>query len=73
MTLGMVPFTWVFMSGTNSKLFFRAEGTGEIGKDGEGEVRGLVSKWSALNYVRSLFPFAGAVMGLIGSFELVVF
>ncbi|KAI4127297.1 MAG: hypothetical protein LQ338_003257, partial [Usnochroma carphineum] len=64
MTIGMLPFTWVFMTTTNNALF-RVQRQGE--KSGKlGEVEALVRRWRGLHFVRCLFPLGGAVLGLLG-------
>ena len=77
LTLGMIPFTWVFMAPTNGRLFEaqRRGLAGVEGKEGggEGAVRGLVGRWRRLHFVRALFPLAGAVVGLGAAFGVLVF
>jgi noranthrone monooxygenase len=72
LTMGIVPYTWVFMSWLNSALFDAEEQSA----DGKSSVRsqdaeGMIAKWSTLHGVRSLFPLAGAVVGLTGMLHLV--
>lgn len=64
LTLGMVPFTFIFMFPTNNALLRVAAGVGAMG--GEGAVRELLVKWKDLNLMRSLFPLAGAALGFWG-------
>jgi len=59
-TLGMVPFTVVAMSSTNSALFdLLAKASPDLGS-----VKELVSTWSWLHFVRCMFPFIGAILGV---------
>lgn len=69
-----MPFTWTVMAGTNDRLF-RARAKGVEGKleGGMEEVRGVVRRWNRLHVVRSLFPLVGAVVGLLGTWRVVVF
>lgn len=77
-TVLMVPFTWVFMIGTNNELFrleaaaaaaaARSERVMEIG-DGAG-VRALVALWARWHLARSVFPLAGAVVGAVAVVRL---
>ncbi|CAN8101324.1 unnamed protein product [Discula destructiva] len=64
LTLAIVPFTLMFMAPTNQKLFDVAAGTAGVVK--EGSVEELLVRWKGLNLVRSLWPLAGAVVGLWG-------
>lgn len=63
LTLGIVPFTVIFMDPTNQALLKVAAGAGVIG---EGALSDLLLKWKGLNLVRSIFPLAGAVLGFWG-------
>ena len=72
-TVAMVPFTWIFMVPTNDKLFgleiaFRAAQSAAAPAASLGEVRELIVKWSWLHVTRSVFPLAGAVLGLLVTF-----
>lgn len=62
LSLGIMPYTIVFMSPTNNALLGVAGGATQT--LGESAVRELVSKWKDLNLVRSVFPLVGAVIGL---------
>jgi ABC-type glycerol-3-phosphate transport system permease component len=66
MTVTMIPFTWVIMVPTNNMLFgLEAEAKGAVGVFSSlDEATGLVKKWSQLHLVRSMFPLAGAIIGL---------
>lgn len=61
LTAGMVPFTWIFMAGTNRRLL---EPQGEEVRCEE--VEALMRRWKDLNLVRAGFPLAGAVVGGLG-------
>jgi hypothetical protein len=62
LTVGIVPWTILAMSGTNERLIAVAEGKG---KEDEGEVGVLLGRWTALNGVRSLFPLLGSVVAVM--------
>ncbi|GKT41836.1 monooxygenase hypC [Colletotrichum spaethianum] len=59
--LAIVPFTLIFMSPTNSALMAGAQGVKTLGSS---ETTELLTRWRALNFVRSLFSLAGAGVGL---------
>lgn len=63
-TLSIVPYTLVAMLPTNNELA-RLERKGRAGEkvDPE-EARGLARRWTWLHLVRSLFPLAGALLGV---------
>lgn len=65
LTVGIVPFTVFFMDDTNQALLGVAAGGAGLSSEA---VRELLNKWRVLNLVRSLFPLAGALLGL---YELV--
>lgn len=66
LTVGIIPFTAFFMDNTNQALLgVAAGGAGTLSSEA---VRELLVKWRVLNLVRSLFPLAGALLGL---YELV--
>lgn len=68
-TVVMLPFTWIVMAPTNNTLF-RLEGESKVAAvTSLGEAQELVSKWRLLHFVRSLFPLAGALLGLTGTFQ----
>lgn len=64
-TLGIIPFTRIFMLPTNKRIFEMKEMTNadcsEVGEPGE--LRELMEKWYRLQFTRSLFPLAGAIIG----------
>ncbi|KAF1957833.1 DUF1772-domain-containing protein [Byssothecium circinans] len=64
-TVGIVPFTFIFMSPTNNTLFRLSEtsaGTGDSLKN----VRQILIKWTWMHVARALFPLYGAVTSLVG-------
>ncbi|KAF3762269.1 DUF1772-domain-containing protein [Cryphonectria parasitica EP155] len=63
LTVGIVPFTLVFMDATNQVLLEVASGAATVGSEA---LEGLLLRWKDLNLVRSFFPLAGAVVGLWG-------
>lgn len=64
-TIGMVPFTWLAMVPTNNALFRLDDAAGSKADSVDMEqVKVLLTRWSRLHLVRSLFPLAGAVLGL---------
>ncbi|KAI2787401.1 hypothetical protein POX_f07765 [Penicillium oxalicum] len=64
MTLGIVPFTFAAMAGTNNSLQRQAQSAVETSQT---ETMGLLERWSTLNLIRGCFPLAGAVLGLMAS------
>lgn len=62
-TIGIVPFTGIFMAPTNQALLQAAEGASSLGSEA---VSQLLHKWKDLNLIRSLFPLAGAALGFYG-------
>ncbi|KAI4159434.1 MAG: hypothetical protein LQ342_006604 [Letrouitia transgressa] len=64
-TLGVMPFTFIFMIPRNNELF-RLESASKIDPSVKGiiEARELVVKWSWLHFTRSLLPLTGAIIGL---------
>lgn len=71
-TVGMVPYTWIVMSGTNNALSRAVEGSKNASEENWAEAAKLVRAWGQLNAVRALFPLTGAVLGLMGACKLVV-
>ncbi len=65
-TMIMVPFTLIFMVPTNNTLFRLQAESKAAPVASLGEAQELVTKWSRLHVVRSLFPLAGAILGLMG-------
>jgi hypothetical protein len=66
LTLAIVPFTLIFMNGTNLALLQIAGGCAMAEGVDDESVRALISKWAGLNLIRSLLPLAGGVVGLWG-------
>lgn len=64
LTLAIGPFTVMFMDPTNRALLEIAGGT--AGVLGEAAVEELLLRWKGLNLIRSVWPLAGAVVGLWG-------
>lgn len=60
MTVGIAPFTWVFMLSTNNEL--ARMDTKNLGKNDLPRVRGLVIKWTWFHLMRSFMPLFGAVL-----------
>ncbi|KAI0439707.1 hypothetical protein F4803DRAFT_553772 [Xylaria telfairii] len=65
-TAMMIPFTWVVMMPTNDKLLaLEAEAkAGHLTASLE-HVRALVAGWNSMHMLRSCFPLAGALIGLL--------
>lgn len=63
-TLSIIPFTLVAMMPTNHALE-GLEVKGAAGKQVDlEEARGLAKRWTWLHLVRSMFPLAGALIGV---------
>ena len=62
LSMAIVPYTLLFMSPTNNALHAIAGGAHIVA---ESEVTDLINKWGVLNLVRSLFPLAGGVAGIV--------
>lgn len=70
MTLGMIPFTFLFMVPTNNELFrLEAASKAEPLAEGIGEAERLVIYWGRLHIIRSLFPLTGAILGTVGTLK----
>lgn len=59
-TIGIVPYTWIVMTWTNSKLM-NAANTGE----GKENARKWIITWARLNVLRGLLPLAGGILSLV--------
>ncbi|OLN81729.1 Noranthrone monooxygenase [Colletotrichum chlorophyti] len=59
--IAMVPYTLTFMSSTNNALMAGAQGLRTLGWP---EAKELLTRWQALNFVRSIFCLTGAGVGL---------
>lgn len=72
LTMGIVPYTWVFMWRTNTNLFDAVDQsrtkTLNITK---GRAEDMIKQWTTLHGVRSLFPLAGALVGLSTMLRLI--
>lgn len=68
-TVIMLPFTWIVMAPTNNTLFRLEVESKAAPVANWGQAQELVTKWSWLHFVRSLFPLAGAILGLTGTFQ----
>lgn len=62
----IVPYTLGIMKPTNDRLHARADKYRVVSWDvkEDEELEDLLTKWTALNTTRSLFPLMGAVVGL---------
>ena len=66
-TLSLIPFTWMALTPTNNILFrLEGEAAEAMGLTTLDYVQELVTKWSRLHFVRSVFPLAGAALGFSG-------
>ncbi|KAE8351137.1 hypothetical protein BDV28DRAFT_25113 [Aspergillus coremiiformis] len=65
LTLGIVPYTFGFMAGTNDKLMDKA-GSKADEKSGV-EVEALLSWWLKLNAGRALLPLVAGLVGLVAA------
>lgn len=72
-TVSMVPYTWIVMQSTNDALFRAEARTKSEQVQSWAEAESLVKAWNRFNAVRSLFPLAGAILGILGTVKLVVF
>ncbi|KZL87109.1 acetyltransferase [Colletotrichum incanum] len=61
LSLAIVPFTIIFMSSTNNALIAGAQGVKTFGLS---ETTELLTRWRALNFVRSFISLASASVGL---------
>ncbi|KAK4153293.1 hypothetical protein C8A00DRAFT_43785 [Chaetomidium leptoderma] len=74
LTAGIVPYTIVFMSGTNTKLMALEERVGQaaaaeavVGVEEERGAKGLLDWWGVLNLGRAGMMVAGVVCGLVAT------
>ena len=63
-TISMLPFTWIFMVPTNNTLFRLEVENRAASLSSIDYAQDLVRHWSWLHLLRSLFPLAGAALGL---------
>ncbi|XPS70800.1 hypothetical protein M3J09_003002 [Ascochyta lentis] len=61
LTVGIVPYTLLFMRGTNERLLLLAKKEELDGEEGREGVE-LLGRWARLNGGRCLLPLAGAVV-----------
>ena len=62
LTIALAPWTLTAMRGTNEELHKAACG---VSKDmGAEKARSLFQEWGRLNFVRGIFPLAGAGVGM---------
>jgi noranthrone monooxygenase len=66
--VGIIPWTLLFMAKTNNGLFevVNADSKTSTAQDAKGLIS-LLNKWSNLNTIRSMFPFAGGILALVAS------
>lgn len=62
LSLGIMPYTIIFMMGTNNALLGVASGATKTAS--ESAVRELLVRWKGLNLLRSVFPFIGGILGI---------
>ena len=67
--IGIVPYTLAFMVQTNSSIFEFAnvKDSSEKPASEENQLAPLLNRWACLNTVRSLFPLAGGILGLVAA------
>ncbi|KAJ5244627.1 hypothetical protein N7489_004723 [Penicillium chrysogenum] len=67
--VGIVPYTFAFMIQTNSSIFEIAnvKDSSEKPASEENRLAPLLNRWACLNTVRSLFPLAGGILGLVAA------
>ncbi|RDW81574.1 DUF1772 domain-containing protein [Aspergillus mulundensis] len=65
LTVGIVPWTFAAMKGTNDKLHERASEVYAVTEKTGQEVGELLSRWKVLNAVRGLFPLVGGLVGFL--------
>lgn len=66
-TIAMVPFTWLIMNSTNNTLF-RLHALADVSPSEVdlNTAQKLLVKWAWLHLCRSIFPFAGSILGFVG-------
>lgn len=67
LTLSIVPYTIVTMSGTNNALLAKTKLDSEPSAEARAEIEELVNKWVSLNGLRSLLPLAGGLLGMFAA------
>lgn len=68
LAIGIVPFTIIFMSSTNNKLFGEAAQRGKGISAYDDGFAVLIERWKTLNFVRSLLPLLGGIVSLVATF-----
>ncbi|KAE8372962.1 hypothetical protein BDV26DRAFT_79573 [Aspergillus bertholletiae] len=64
LTLGIVPYTFGMMMGTNNMLMDLANSSQLVGEKSSVEVESLLSRWQKLNAGRGLLPLVGGLVAL---------
>ncbi|KAJ5706139.1 hypothetical protein N7455_004380 [Penicillium solitum] len=69
LNIGIVPWTLLFMLQTNSSIFEVAnmKDSSKTPVRDETQLAPLLNRWASLNTIRSFFPFAGGVLGLLAA------
>ncbi|KAB8078315.1 hypothetical protein BDV29DRAFT_166491 [Aspergillus leporis] len=67
LTLGIVPYTFGIMMGTNNQLMDKANSNWVADEKSSAEVESLLSRWLKLNVGRGLLPLAGCIVALIAA------
>lgn len=73
LTVGMIPFTWIFMARVNGALFNAVAATEKGYEGNRAQADSLVKSWGQWNAMRAMFPLSGAVVGLLGICKLIAF
>jgi hypothetical protein len=68
LTLGIIPFTVIFMRGTNNSLLSKVNMDAESADKSGVEIKRLISRWTAMNVIRSTLPLAGSIIGMTAAF-----
>ncbi|KAL8688118.1 MAG: hypothetical protein Q9218_005888 [Villophora microphyllina] len=78
-TGSIVPYTLIFMTKTNGKLYQKVEDSKHLERSTEFDeskgkksdnAQALLARWSVLNFIRGLLPFTGACLGFYASFYM---
>ncbi|KAI4252649.1 MAG: hypothetical protein LQ352_004172 [Teloschistes flavicans] len=78
-TGSIVPYTLIFMTKTNGKLYQKARDSKHLDRVVEFDeskskksdnAQQLLAHWSVLNFIRGLLPFTGACLGFYASFYM---
>lgn len=65
MTVGIIPFTIIFMTSTLDALVKKASATSESSEE---ETLDLLRTWTTLNQLRGFLPLAAVCCGMVASF-----